>query len=60
MQSSQLCADIASECGRLMYELLHVMPESAEVVRAVISFLARSSIEQGETILEVSRWLQDL
>ena len=38
-----------------MYELLHVMPESVEVVRAVISFLATSGMEQGEIVLEVSR-----
>ena len=43
-----------------MYELLHVMPESAEAVGAVISFLARSGMEQGEIVLEVSRRLQDL
>ena len=42
---SAVFADIASECGRLMYELLHVMPESAEAVGAVISFLARSGME---------------
>ena len=57
---SVVFADIASECGRLMYELLHVMPESAEAVGSVISFLARSGIEQGGTVLEVSRRLQDL
>ena len=57
---SAVFADIASECSQLMYELLHVMPESAEAVGAVISFLARSGMEQGEIVLEVSRRLQDL
>ena len=37
---SAVFADIACECGRLMYELLHMMPESAEALGAVLSFLA--------------------
>ena len=52
---SVVFADIALECDRLMYELLlHVMTESVEAVGALMSFLARSGMEQGERVLEVS------
>lgn len=57
---SAVLADIASEFGRLVYDLLQVMPEIALVVAVVSSFLARSGIEHGGTMQEVTRLMQDL